>query len=163
MGNSLKYIFENPSVCRKMSLVFENDTNGQTSHCHRLIQVRFHFGNTKVYSVTSELPQCSRDAFRPLRTHQRYWILIQRYFSVFTTSCVLAIRNSSFFEVHHSVVKEHWWVLKDGTRLLLFWVGSLVALYTFVFTQYNICGEEGAHVYGEDIYIYGIHHKSSLK
>ena len=126
MGNSLKYIFENPSVCRKISLIFENDTNGQTSHCHRLIQVRFHFGNTKVYSVTSELTQCSRDAFRPLRTHQRYWILIQRYFSVFTTSRVLAIRSSSFLWSSPLVVKERWWVLKrrNASATALSWFAS---------------------------------------
>ena len=39
--------------------------------------------------------------------------------------------------------------LKNETRLQLLWVGSLVALYTIVFTHIT-CGKACAHLYGEE-------------
>ena len=54
-------------------------------------------------------------------------------FSVFTTSSVLAIRRTS--RLRCSPLSSADESLKDETRLLLLWVGSLLTLHTFVFTH----------------------------
>ena len=77
------------------------------------------------------------------------WMLIvfQYTFSAFTTSNALAIRTTSLlWSSRLSISNES---LKDETRLLLLWHGSLVTLYTFSSYIYTICGEASAHLYRE--------------
>ena len=68
-------------------------------------------------------------------------------------SLFLAIKGLHFCEVHHSVASSTDESFKDETRLLLLWVGSLVALHTLCSTHLYI------YIYsGTQSVQYGIHH-----